>query len=129
VHGIGAEIAQSLQQWFATEANGRLLADLAGLGFSLASDVAEDPAGTDPAPGRLAGQSFVLTGTLPTLSRRAAQDRIEAAGGRISAAVSRRTDYVVAGAEAGSKLAKAEGLGLKVIDEAGLLHLLQGAAE
>ena len=129
VHGIGGEIAQSLQQWFATEANGKLLADLAGMGFSLASDAPEDHPGTDPTPGRLAGQCFVLTGTLPTLSRRAAQDRIEAAGGRISAAVSRRTDYVVAGAEAGSKLAKAEGLGLKVIDEAGLLHLLQGAAE
>ena len=129
VHGIGGEIAQSLQQWFATEANGKLLADLAGMGFSLASDAPEDHPGTDPTPGRLAGQCFVLTGTLPTLSRRAAQDRIEAAGGRISAAVSRRTDYVVAGAEAGSKLAKAEGLGLKVIDEAGLLNLLQGSAD
>jgi DNA ligase (NAD+) len=129
VHGIGGEIAQSLQQWFATEANGKLLADLAGLGFSLASDTAEGDPGADPAPGRLAGQCFVLTGTLPTLSRRAAQDRIEAAGGRISAAVSRRTDYVVAGAEAGSKLAKAEGLGLKVIDEAGLLNLLEGSAD
>ena len=126
VHGIGGEIAQSLRQWFATEANGRLLKDLNAVGFTLADPAEEGLAAEDPAapPKPLAGQSFVLTGTLPTLSRRAAQELIEAAGGRISAAVSRRTDYLVAGAEAGSKLAKAEGLGLKVIDEAGLLDLL-----
>ncbi|MCP9887614.1 NAD-dependent DNA ligase LigA [Cyanobium sp. ATX 6A2] len=132
VFGIGGEIAQSLQQWFATPANQGLLLDLQGLGFSLAASEAERAAaatgagsggaGGDGAP--LAGQTFVLTGTLPSLSRRQAQDLIEAAGGKVSSSVSRKSSYVVAGEEAGSKLTKAESLGVAVLDEAGLLALL-----
>ena len=125
IHGIGGEIAQSLQQWFATPANGQLLEQLAGLGFSLAAGEAERAAaGTQAGEALLAGQTFVLTGTLPTLSRSQAQARIEAAGGKVSGSVSRRTSYVVAGSEAGGKLDKANALGIPVLDEEALLGLL-----
>jgi len=126
VFGIGAEIAQSLQQWFATPANQLLLEQLQGLGFSLAAGPEELAAAGARAP--LAGQTFVLTGTLPSLSRSAAQALIEAAGGKVSGSVSKKTSYVVAGEEAGSKLNKAESLGVAVLDEAGLRELLMAAA-
>ena len=69
---------------------------------------------------------FVLTGTLPTLTREEAKERIESAGGKVSGAVSKKTSYVVAGEEAGSKLERAQELGVKVVNEAGLLGLLGG---
>jgi len=72
----------------------------------------------------LLGKTLVLTGTLPTLGRDDAKDMIEAAGGKVSGSVSKKTHWVVAGAEAGSKLEKAQALGVPVIDEAGLLALL-----
>jgi DNA ligase (NAD+) len=72
----------------------------------------------------LCGLTFVLTGTLPTLTRDEAKERIEAAGGKVSGSVSKKTSYVVAGEEAGSKLAAAEKLGVTVLDEAGLLAML-----
>jgi DNA ligase (NAD+) len=132
VYGIGGEIAQSLQQWFATPANQQLLTALEQLGFSLAAGPEERAAGGDSDGGKapLAGQTFVLTGTLPNLSRSQAQGLIEAAGGKVSGSVSKKTSYVVAGAEAGSKLSKAEALGVAVLDEAGLRSLLgeDGAA-
>jgi DNA ligase (NAD+) len=125
VFGIGGEIAQSLQQWFATPANQALLAELEGLGFSLAAGETERQAAAAPAGERpLEGQTFVLTGTLPGLSRSQAQALIEAAGGKMSGSVSRKTTWLVAGAEAGSKLAKAESLGVAVLDEDGLRALL-----
>jgi DNA ligase (NAD+) len=128
VFGIGAEIAQSLGQWFATPANQRLLQALGGAGFSLAAGP-EEEGGSPVGQGPLTGQSFVLTGTLPSLSRSQAQALIEAAGGKVSGSVSKRTGFVVAGAEAGSKLAKAESLGVPVLDEEGLRALLAGDGE
>jgi DNA ligase (NAD+) len=73
----------------------------------------------------LAGKTFVLTGTLPTLGRDKARELIEKAGGKVSSTVSKKTDYVIAGTEAGSKLTKAEELGIKVLDENGLRKLLE----
>ena len=132
VFGIGEQIAQSLQQWFATPANQRLLEHLEALGFSLAVGAAElEAAASQAGSGEataLQGQTFVLTGTLPNLSRSQAQELIEAAGGKVTGSVSRKTSYVVAGAEAGSKLAKAESLGVAVLDEAGLRALLEQPA-
>ncbi|MCP9933653.1 NAD-dependent DNA ligase LigA [Cyanobium sp. Candia 9D4] len=126
VFGIGPEIAQSLRQWFATPANRLLLEQLGALGFSLAAPPELDGSsdGGAPAATPLTGLSFVLTGTLPSLSRAAAQALIEAAGGKVSGSVSRRTSYVVAGEEAGSKLTKAQSLGVAVLDEDGLRALL-----
>ena len=125
IHGIGAEIAQSLQQWFATAANRELVGELEALGFSLANEPSDPADGEQSASHHLAGQTFVLTGTLPTWSRSQAQALIEAAGGKVSGSVSKKTSYVVAGAEAGSKLSKAESLGVAVLDEAGLRELLE----
>ena len=127
VFGIGAEIAQSLQQWFATPANQGLLSSLERLGFSLAlsaDELAAEAQRAEAGGGPLSGQTFVLTGTLPSLSRSQAQALIEAAGGKVSGSVSKKTSYVVAGAEAGSKLEKAESLGVPVLSEAELQDLV-----
>jgi DNA ligase (NAD+) len=77
----------------------------------------------------LAGLTFVLTGTLPTFSRDEAKARIQAASGKITGVVSKKTSYVVAGEEAGSKLEKAHALNIPVLDQAGLLALLEAAPE
>ena len=126
VFGIGAEIAQSLRQWFATPANQTLLDALQRQGFSLASSTVERQAAAEASAARttLNGQTFVLTGTLPSMSRSEAKAAIEAAGGKVSSSVSKKTNYVVAGEEAGSKLNKAESLGVTVLDEVGLKALL-----
>ena len=126
VFGIGPEIAKSLQQWFGTPANQALVKELESLGVALAATEAERAEGLSRGNGNghLAGQTFVLTGTLPKLSRRDAQGLIEAAGGKVSGSVSKKTSYVVAGDEAGSKLTKAQELGVAVLDEAGLQELL-----
>ena len=84
----------------------------------------EEHAGNNTAAGALTGKTLVLTGTLPTLSREAAKELIEAAGGKVSGSVSKKTDFVVAGTEAGSKLDKAQALGIPLLDEAGLLALI-----
>jgi DNA ligase (NAD+) len=128
VYGIGAEIAQSLQQWLSTPANQHLLTNLEQLGFSLAATEAERRAASQSnATAQLSGQTFVLTGTLPSLSRSQAQALIEAAGGKVSGSVSRKTSYVVAGEEAGSKLTKAQNLGVAVLDEQALRQLIAGS--
>jgi DNA ligase (NAD+) len=120
VHTIGPEIAQSVADWFHLPANRVLIERLQQAGLQLA---AEESA-TEADPGLLTGKTFVLTGTLPNLSRTEAAAKIEAAGGKVTSSVSKATDYVVAGEKAGSKLEKAEKLGIAVLSEADLLALL-----
>jgi DNA ligase (NAD+) len=118
---VGPKVAESVFVFFHEPHNRELLDRLrdAGLQFTYQS--------TRPKAGPFKGLTFVLTGTLPTLSREQAKELIESAGGKVSASVSKKTSYVVAGADAGSKLAKAEGLGLRIIDEVQLLDLVRGA--
>ncbi len=116
--GVGPKMAQRIAEQLAEEQMRALIEDLRGVGVSLALE------GPPPGEGPLAGKTFVLTGTLPDLTREQATERIEGAGGRVTSSVSKKTDYVVAGATPGSKLEKAERLGVPVLDEAGLLELL-----
>jgi DNA ligase (NAD+) len=116
--GIGPIVAGLIHEQLADEAMRDLIADLRCVGLQFAEE------GPPPGEGPLAGRTFVLTGTLPDLTREEATERITRAGGRVTGSVSKKTDYVVAGDSPGSKLAKAERLGVAVIDEAGLLELL-----
>ncbi|NVI82589.1 NAD-dependent DNA ligase LigA [Janthinobacterium sp. BJB401] len=118
--GLPAAVAEALAQWLADESNVKLLVQLDALRNELLSQLPEMPA----AGGKLDGKTFVLTGTLPNMSRDEAAELIEAAGGKVSGSVSKKTGYVVAGSDAGSKLAKAQELGVAILDEAGLLALL-----
>ncbi|HEX8603517.1 MAG TPA: NAD-dependent DNA ligase LigA [Pseudoduganella sp.] len=121
VYGLPAGVVASLETWSASEANRASLMALSALRTELLAQLPEAAAVEE---GPMSGKSFVLTGTLPTLSRDAAGAMIEAAGGKVSGSVSKKTSYVVAGADAGSKLAKAEELGVTILDEAALLALL-----
>ncbi len=116
--GVGPKMALKIQEQLADEQMRALIEDLGEVGVSMALE------GPPPGEGPLAGKTFVLTGTLPDLTREQATERIESAGGRVTSGVSKKTDYVVAGASPGTKLAKAERLGVPVLDEAGLLALL-----
>jgi len=120
VPDVGPVVAQSIAQFFAEPHNRRVVAQLlaAGVDFERMPPAASGSA-------RVNGRIFVLTGTLPNLSRDEAKDRIEARGGRVTGSVSKKTDYVVAGADPGSKYDKAVGLGIAVLDERGLLELLE----
>ena len=120
VNDVGPIVADSVQQFFAQPHHREIVERLRAVGITWPEGGAEQQ-GLRP----LAGQTLVLTGTLPTMGRDQAQALIEAAGGKVSGSVSKKTAYVVAGAEAGSKLAKALELGVTVIDEAGLLALLK----
>lgn len=115
---IGPAVAASVQAFFASEPGRRLLAKLQALGI--------DPQGTVATAGVFTGKTIVLTGTLPTLKREEAEQMILAAGGKVSGSVSKKTGYVLAGAEAGSKLDKAKDLGVPVIDEAEFRRMLGG---
>ncbi len=118
VSGVGPVMAERIAGQLDDPAVLALIEELRGLGLRFTGEGA--PAGEGP----LAGKTFVLTGTLPNLTREQATARITAAGGRVTSSVSKQTDYVVAGEAAGSKLAKAERLALPVLDEAGLDELL-----
>ncbi len=117
-HGIGTKMAASIYEQLHDERMRALIDDLRAIGLRFAAD------GPAPSEGALAEKTLVLTGTLPDWSREQATERIMAAGGRVTSSVSKKTDYVVAGESAGSKLAKAERLGVAVLDEAGLRELL-----
>jgi DNA ligase (NAD+) len=118
VEEVGPRISQAILEFFAQPANLALVESLKAAGVDMTAEKRQRSA-------QLAGLTFVLTGTLPTLSREEAKRRIEAAGGKTAGSVSRKTSYVVAGADAGSKLDKALELKLPVIDEAALLALLE----
>ena len=121
VNDVGPIVAQSIRAFFDQPHNVEVVEQLRAVGITW-----PESAAADDAPKPLAGKTLVLTGTLPTLGRDQAQALIEAAGGKVSGSVSKKTSYVVAGAEAGSKLDKARELGVTVLDEAGLRELLHG---
>lgn len=119
VNDVGPIVAESVLQFLSEPHNRQVIDSMRALGVNW-----PESAGKQNPTGNLLNTVFVLTGTLPNLSRDAAQALIEEAGGKVTGSVSKKTHYVVAGAEAGSKLEKAQSLGVKVIDEAGLMQLL-----
>ena len=116
---VGPIVAESIRQFLSEPHNLEVIEQLRAAGVTW-----QEGEAMVASAGMVVGKVFVLTGTLPGMTREAARERIEAAGGKVSASVSTKTDFVVAGADAGSKLAKARTLGLTVIDEAQLLRLL-----
>jgi DNA ligase (NAD+) len=120
VEGIGPVMARTIEETLAEERTRELAGRFREHGLRM-----EEEGPAEPVEGPLAGKTLVLTGTLPNITRDDAKDRIEAAGGKVTGSVSKKTDYVVAGADPGSKLTKAEELGTEVLDEDGLLALLR----
>ena len=119
---VGEVIANSIVQWHRDARNRKLIERLRKAGVNFASELYKPRAKAGP----LSGKTFVLTGSLLNLKREEAAAKIEAAGGKVAGSVSKKTDYVVAGEEAGSKLEKAQKLGVKIIGEAELLNLCAG---
>jgi DNA ligase (NAD+) len=128
IAGVGPTVAASLARYFAEQGGADVLLDLvdAGVEPERPSPAALSPGGDAPV-GPLAGKTLVVTGTLEGFDRQSAEAAIRAAGGKASGSVSSKTDYLVAGENAGSKLAKAQELGVDVVDEAGFRRLLSGA--
>jgi DNA ligase (NAD+) len=122
VEEVGPRISQAILQFFAQEKNRELVDSLRAANVDMTAEKKQRSA-------QLAGLTFVLTGTLPTLTRDEAKRRIEAAGGKTAGSVSKKTSYVVAGEEAGSKLDKARELKVPLLDEAGLMKLLEATTE
>jgi len=122
IDDVGEVIAASVHHWFGDPKNRKLIEVLRKARLNFESGIYQDAAAAGP----LAGKSVVLTGTLPNLKRHEAAARIEAAGGKVAGSVSKQTDFLVAGEASGSKLAKAEKLGVMVIDEGELLRLCEG---
>ena len=118
VPGIGEKMALSIYEQLHEERMQSLIADLRGLGLCFNEE------GPLPSEGPLAGKTLVITGTMPNWSREQATERILAAGGRVTTSVSKKTDYLVAGESAGSKLEKAQRLDVPILDEAALRELL-----
>ena len=121
VYGIGAEIAQSVYQWFHIAANQTLIERLQAAGLQFVGEVTEVANKNQ----KFAGKSFVITGTLPTLKRDEAKALIQKNGGKVTESVSKKTDYLVVGEDAGSKLEKAQSLGITQLSEAQLLELVE----
>ncbi len=120
VDGIGEKAAESIVRWFDDEHNQKILEkmDTAGVTITVSSDKL-------PTTNNVKGKTFILTGTLPTLSREEAKESVRSAGGKIVSSVSKKTDYVIAGEKAGSKLAKAEALGVTILTEEEFLTIVQ----
>ena len=118
VNEVGPRVSQAIREFFDEEKNRDLVHKLEKAGLTLTAEKRKKTS-------QLEGLTFVLTGTLPNLSREDAKAKIESAGGRVSGSVSKKTNYVVAGEDAGSKLDKARELGVNVIDEAALEELLR----
>ncbi|HUC86501.1 MAG TPA: NAD-dependent DNA ligase LigA [Candidatus Acidoferrales bacterium] len=121
---VGPVAAASVLDYFESAAGGKILARIHELGIEPQTEKASAAARM---AGSFAGKTFVLTGTLPTMTREEATARIESAGGKVSGSVSKKTDFVLAGAEAGSKLEKAREFGVKILDEAQFLKLVKPA--
>jgi DNA ligase (NAD+) len=121
VNDVGPVVAQSIRTFFDQPHNREVVEQLRAAGVSWAE---HDGKPATAAAGPLAGHSVVLTGTLPTLTRDDARALLEAAGAKVAGSVSKKTRYVVAGSDAGTKLDKARELGIEIIDEAGLRALL-----
>ncbi|MDP1595329.1 MAG: NAD-dependent DNA ligase LigA [Methylotenera sp.] len=119
VHDVGPVVAESITNFFSEAHNQTVIAELL-----TACITWPESEGKQVPTGHLIGKTFVLTGTLPNLSRDAAKEKLEAVGAKVSGSVSKKTDYVVAGSDAGSKLDKAQELGVTILDEAGLLALI-----
>jgi DNA ligase (NAD+) len=117
---VGPKVAESIYQYFREPRNAELVERLRKAGLTFTHERRKK------AGGPLEGLTFVLTGSLPHLTREEARQAIEIAAGKVAASVSRKTHYVVAGEDAGSKLEKAKSLGVKVIDEAALLRMIKG---
>jgi DNA ligase (NAD+) len=120
IREIGPVLATAVRAWFDEPANQQLIDEFRRAGVKLQGERKVAPAGPQP----LAGKTFVLTGTLATISREEAAGRIEALGGKVTGAVSKKTSYLVVGTDAGSKLAKAEALGVTILDETAFLGLI-----
>jgi DNA ligase (NAD+) len=120
IYGIGAEIADSIYQWFRINANQTLIERLQSAGLQFVGTVEASVSSN----GKLAGKVFVITGTLPTLKRDDAKALIQKAGGKVTDSVSKKTDFLLVGEEAGSKLTKAESLGVATLSEEELLTML-----
>ncbi len=131
VPDVGPVVAQSIADFFAEPHNLEIIEQLRSSGVrwkesdSEAGRQAGSVSGANPGSGKVRGKTFVLTGSLPNITRDEAKEKLEAEGGKVTGSVSRKTDFVVAGVEAGSKLDKARELGISILDEAGLLQLLQ----
>jgi DNA ligase (NAD+) len=119
VEGMGPIMAKTVHETLSEERTRELVERLRGHGLRM-----EEEGAAPPAEGPLVGKTLVLTGTMPNLTRDEATRRIEAAGGKVTGSVSKKTDYLVAGADPGSKLTKAQEIGTEVLDEGGLLALL-----
>ena len=111
-------MAQNVYDFFRLDATHELIEKLRAAGVNMTSQL-------QPKGDKLAGLTFVLTGTLPTMSRNEAKEKIEALGGKVSGSVSKKTSYVLAGEEAGSKLKKATDLGITILDESAFLQMIE----
>ena len=120
IEGFGGIMAESVFAYFALEESKKLVSEIKALGINTSNLKEDMPVSTDSP---IYGKTFVITGTLPNYKRSEAASMIESFGGKVASSVSKKTDYVLAGEEAGSKLTKAQSLGITIIDEAAFLEM------